>query len=260
MNFQIMSDLHLDVPGSAGAPPLAAGTDVVIVAGDTCQGLVSAVETLRRAYPPPTGIVMVAGNHELWSKRLSFGEHFKEGLAAADAHDVLLLENDVEVMGGVRLLGCTLWTDYELYGVSVREVAMRSAADTMLDHRRIKWSREPWARFRPAEARALHQKSRSFLERELAKVHDGPTVCICHHAMTLDAVAPSAQRSVLSAAYASEMLPMIDRFQPDLTVTGHTHHAMDLRRGRTRMVSNAAGYPGERSAFKPSFVVQLPVS
>jgi predicted phosphodiesterase len=258
VNFQIMSDLHLDVPGSAGAPPLVAGTDVVIVAGDTCQDLVSAVETLRRAYPPPTGIVMVAGNHELWSKRLSFEEHFEEGIAAADAHDVRLLENDVELVGGVRLLGCTLWTDYELYGEPLREVAMRSAAHTMLDHRRTKWSREPWARFRPAEARILHKESGSFLERELAKPHDGPTVCICHHAMTLDAVSPSAQRSVLSAAYASEWLPMIDCFQPDLTVTGHTHHAMDLRRGNARMVSNPAGYPGEGSAFRPSFVVQLP--
>jgi hypothetical protein len=49
-----MSDLHVDYPGSSGLPPLATGVDVVVVAGDTCQGLVPAIETLRRAYPSPT--------------------------------------------------------------------------------------------------------------------------------------------------------------------------------------------------------------
>ncbi len=40
MKLQIMSDLHVDYPGSRGIPPLAPGVDVVVIAGDTCQGLV----------------------------------------------------------------------------------------------------------------------------------------------------------------------------------------------------------------------------
>ena len=66
-----MSDLHLDHPGSQGPPPLAAGADMVVVAGDTCQVLVKAIEHLRRAYPAPREVVMVSGNHELWSGKLS---------------------------------------------------------------------------------------------------------------------------------------------------------------------------------------------
>lgn len=258
MKLQIMSDLHLDHPGNQGPPPLAAGADMVVVAGDTCQGLVKAIEHLRRAYPAPTEVVMVAGNHELWSKKLSFEEHFEEGHRAADLHDVHLLENSVRVVGNLRLLGCTLWTDYELFGSPMREAAMRAAAETMLDHRHIKWSRDPWARFRPAEARILHHQSRVFLERELEKPHAGPTVCVCHHAVTLDAVAPEHRRSIVTAAYASKMLPMIDRYQPDAVITGHTHYGMDIKRGRTRLVSNPAGYPGETSSFEPAFVVGLP--
>lgn len=258
MKLQIMSDLHVDYPGNAGVPPLVAGADMVVVAGDTCEGLARAVEVLRRAYPAPTEVVMVAGNHELWSKKLSFEEHFEEGRLAADVHGVRLLENDVEIVRGVRLLGCTLWSDYELFGESLREAAMRTAAETMLDHRRIKWSRDPWARFRPAEARILHRRSRAFLEEELRKPHAGPTVCITHHAMTLEAVAPAHQRSILTAAYASEMLPLIDRLQPDLIVTGHTHHSIDIRRGKTRLISNPAGYAGENRSFKPACLVELP--
>ena len=257
MKYQIMSDLHIDYPGSHGIPPLAPGVDVVIVAGDTRQGLVESIASLRRAYPSPTEIVMVAGNHELWSKKLSFEEHFDEGHAAAEVHDVHLLENAVQVIRGVRILGATLWTDYELHGSDLREAAMRTAAVTMADHKRIKWTRDPWARFRPAEARIMHFQSRTFFEEELAKPHAGPSVCVSHHAMTLDAIAPAHQRSILSAAYASEMQPMIDRFQPDLVVTGHTHYGIDLKRGRTRMISNPAGYADENPYFDAAFVVDL---
>ena len=257
MKLQIMSDLHVDYPGSRGIPPLVPGVDVVVVAGDTCQGLVKSIECVRSAYPSPTEIVMVAGNHELWSKKSSFEEHFHDGHAAADVHDVHLLENAVQVMRGVRFLGATLWTDYELFGPALREAAMRTAADTMLDHKRIKWSRDPWERFRPAEARIMNFRSRMFFEEELAKPHAGPSVCVSHHAMTMDAIAPAHQRSILSAAYASEMLPMIERFQPDLVVTGHTHHGIDLKLGRTRMISNPAGYADENRHFDPTLVVDL---
>lgn len=252
MRLQIMSDLHLDRPGSGGPPPLAEGVHMVLVARDTCEGLVKAVEHLRRAYPAPTEIVMVAGNHELWSKTVDFGEHWEMGHLAAERHGVRLLENFVVTIGGVRLMGCTLWTNYELFGVRMREAAMYTAAQTMLDHRRIKWSRNPWQRFRPVEARILHHRSRSFLEAEFAKPYDGPTVCISHHAMTLEAVAPAFRDNVVTAAYASEMSPMIDRFQPDLIVSGHTHHAIDLVRGHSRLLSNPAGYPGEIRSFNPA--------
>jgi predicted phosphodiesterase len=257
MKLQIMSDLHVDYPGSRGIPPLAPGVGLVVVAGDTCQGLVLAIETLRRAYPSPTEIVMVAGNHEFWSRKLGFEEHLEAGRAAASLHGVRLLENSVETIEGIRIMGCTLWTDYELYGPDTREAAMGAAAGYMLDHKRIKWSREPWERFRPAEARTLHRRSRRFFEEELAKPHPGPSVCVSHHAMTMDAIAPAHQSDILSSAYASEMLPMIERFQPDLVITGHTHHQMDLKRGLTRMISNAAGYADENRHFDPSLVVDL---
>ncbi|MDP3074890.1 hypothetical protein [Bradyrhizobium sp.] len=137
MKLRIMSDLHLDHPRSDGPPPLAAGADMAIVAGDTRHSLVKGIEHLRRAYPAPTEVVMDAGNHELWSRELSFEKHFAEGRRAGDLHDVHLLENNVGIVDNLRLPGCTLWMDYELFGSSLRGAAMRVAAETMVDHRRI---------------------------------------------------------------------------------------------------------------------------
>lgn len=46
-----MSDLHVEFYGTAAMPKPVNGADFVIVAGDTCQGLARAVETLRDAFP-----------------------------------------------------------------------------------------------------------------------------------------------------------------------------------------------------------------
>src|SRR5258708_36116960 len=92
--------------------------------------------------------------------------------------------------GKLRVIGATLWTDYALFGNSLRQPAMRAASETMRDHRRIKWERSPWKRFRPQEARMLHLRSRVSIEAELAKPHAGPTVVLTHHAPVVEPAAP----------------------------------------------------------------------
>lgn len=258
MRLQIMSDLHLGYPGSRGAPPPVRGIDAVVVAGDTCEGLFHAVEALGRAYPEPLEIVAVPGNHEFNSRHATYREELAAGREAAAALRVGLLENAVCFLGRLRVIGCTMWTDYGAFGESLRPAAMRAAAGYLLDHRRIKWSRSPWRRFRPEEARTLHLKSREFVIRELGKLHAGPTVCIFHHGVVLDAVAPVFRGEVETAAYASRLERLIDLYQPDLVVSGHTHHSMDIRRGRTRLVSDPAGYGDENPLFDPAFVVEIP--
>ena len=58
MNVQIFSDLHLDF---AAIKPITImeGVGVVIVAGDTCEGVLKAFEHLRRIVPMAIPIVMV---------------------------------------------------------------------------------------------------------------------------------------------------------------------------------------------------------
>lgn len=254
MKVQIVSDLHLDLPGARGIPPLAEGASLVLVAGDTCQGLVHAVEALRRGFPD-IEVGMVAGNHEYYGYCLP--EELEAGRVRAKQLGVHLLENSTASFGMLRVIGATLWTDYEMFGPNLRVPAMRVAADTMRDHKRIKWRRQPWQRFRPEEARGLHLQSRAYIESELAKVHDGPSLVLSHHAGTIEAVAPQFQRSLVSAAYASELLPIVDRRQPDWWVSGHTHVSMNFLRGRTRMISNPSGYADENAFFDPLFTIEV---
>jgi hypothetical protein len=61
-------------------------------------------------------------------------------------------------------------------------LAMRTASQGLNDHKRIAWSKQPWTRFRPAEALLLHSRSRMFLQTALKSEHAGQTVVITHHA------------------------------------------------------------------------------
>ena len=45
--------------------------------------------------------------------------------------------------------------------------------------------------------------------------------------------------------------------QADLWIHGHTHHCVDYRIGKARVVSNQRGYPSEEPGFEPTFTVEL---
>jgi hypothetical protein len=253
---QPMSDLHSDCPGFGGYPRPAPGVDVVLVAGDTRQGIKPALIELRQAYPSPIKIVAVAGNHEFWGR--TWPREIEHGHRAAEGMDgVYFLEDSVAFIGDLRVIGCSLWSDYDLFGPSLRESAIRWAYDTVRDHKRIKWQSNPWLRFRPIEARRLHLASRAFIEAELSTHHHGPTAVITHFPATPHAIDPRLQRSISMAAACSDLTPLIERYQPDLWVSGHTHYRMNSRIGRTHLISNPSGYAGETTGFDPAMTVEL---
>jgi Icc-related predicted phosphoesterase len=255
MRIQIFSDLHADV-----APPrpinVAPNIDAVIVAGDTCEGAENGFALLRRLVPMQVPVIVLLGNHEYYGRCLP--DELAEARRTAPLYGIHLLENDTVVVGGVRFIGATLWTDYAIFGEANVALAMRAARDGLNDHRRITWRKQPeWQRFRPQEALLLHRQSRSFLAAELAKPHDGPTVVVTHHAPHLRSLHPRYATDLLSAAFVSDLTAVIEAGQPDLWVHGHVHCSFDYRVGATRLICNPHGYGAENPAFDPALVVEV---
>jgi Icc-related predicted phosphoesterase len=62
---------------------------------------------------------------------------------------------------------------------------------------------------------------------------------------------------LLSAAYVSDLTPVIDAGRPDMWVHGHVHESFDYRVGATRILCNPNGYGNENPAFEPSLVVEI---
>lgn len=226
-----------------------------MVAGDTCEGCEKDFALLRRAIPAPTPIIAVAGNHEFY--RSCLPDELARARIAAAEHGISFLDDDEVVVGGVRFLGATLWTDYAIDGEAWRVLAMAAARDTMNDHRHIAMSKEPWRRFRPEEAFALHRTSRRFLAEALALSFAGATVVVTHHAPSTRSIDPRYAGSRANAAYASDLTEMIGTSGAALWLHGHTHQSCDYRVGDTRVVSNPHGYGTENGAYDPALVLEV---
>jgi len=253
MKIQIFSDLHLDVHPIKPIT-IMAGVDLVIVAGDTCEGVLRAFEQLRRIVPLHIPIVMVLGNHEYYRRFVP--DELALARSHANSFNIRVLESDT-VLLGVRFVGSTLWTDYRIFGEANQASVMNACATGMNDHRLIGWQKKPWLRFRPQEAALLHHQSRTYLERILATPFDGPTVAVSHHAVHWQSVHPRFRSDPATAAFVSDLSALIERYQPSLWVHGHVHNSSDYRLGETRVLCNPHGYGTENPDFNGALVVEV---
>lgn len=241
MNILVLSDLHLDC-GSRLTQAESRQGDIVVLAGDihvADRGVIWARE--RFAGRP---VLFVAGNHEF------YGQDIQGALTmmreTAQGSDVRILDRDEVIIQGVRFLGATLWTDFNLFGNDTAEKAMRLSSRFMNDYRRI-W--HGGGLLRPEDTRALHGQARAWLEDKLKEPFPGPTVVITHHAPSLRSSAPLYQKDLVTAAFASNLSALLDSGAAQLWIHGHTHQAVDYIEGKTRIVCNPKGYTGERTGF-----------
>ena len=172
----------------------------------------------------------------------------------------MFLENDVAVIAGVRFLGCTFWTDFRLSGADRRwmEYDIAVCAERVNDFRRIRVGPEE-RRFTPSDAAALHARSVEWMLGVFGTPFAGPTVVVTHHPPSPRCLNPAFPRNAVSAAFASDLEDLVERLQPELWVSGHTHYCSDFRIGRTRLLSNPRGYAPDDMAdeFDPALVVEV---
>jgi Icc-related predicted phosphoesterase len=266
MKILVLSDLHLTAhtfPAEIGGNRLDAQADVVVLAGDIDDGL-GGIRWARETFPD-TPIVMVAGNHEFFDKH--WFRQVDDMRAAANKIDVDFLEADEIHIAGVRFLGCTLWTDFELFGTNKKEIAMRVAKAQMNDYQCINVSR--YAEFHWVHSKHLmpeltvlrHKGSVEWLAQKLAKGDDPKkTVVVTHHAPHPNSVPARFQKDMLSAAYSSDLTRLMGK--SGLWIHGHTHHSADYNVNGTRIVANPRGYlfkngGFENSDFNPTLIVEV---
>lgn len=155
-----------------------------------------------------------------------------------------------------RFLGCTLWTDFKLFGDGDDWFAMRRAKQSIEDFASIKYGDRL---FTPQDSVSLHEESKAWLKAELEQELQGPTVVVTHHLPAAKSVAPRYATDPLSPSFASKCEGLIEEYTPELWIHGHTHVPCDYELYETRVVCNPRGYPGERNepAFDESLLVHV---
>ena len=255
MKIQLASDLHLDLlhtrwPEERLISP-AQDADVLVLAGDIHQGTraIEAFESWDASRK--IQIVYVTGNHEFYGDSMEAVEQrLRESSSTCGIH---YLERQTLVIGAVRFLGCTLWTDYALRSMFSREHVMGEIQKRLMDHFQI---RSGMGLFTPQDALDVHISSRQWLTEELAKPFAGKTVVVTHHGPHPLSVHPRYAGDKLNAAYVSDLSSLLPKV--DLWLHGHVHDSFDYQVGRCRVVANPAGYVRNRAvaASRKDFVLE----
>lgn len=268
-----MSDLHLEAHPHYHPRP-APGADVLILAGDigSYQGGSRLTEEdfgLKRFSPRhgwPTPVLFVPGNHEY--DRLDFDAAHERLRALCDELDITWLERAQVVLGGVRFLGTTLWSDFDALVLAPgqpeptlaqvlrqRHKAYR-AANFYLEKAAALRRGQPWLAEGWREQALVCQE---WLRSALALPFEGPTVVATHFAPSLRSADPRYGITPGTAGFCNSLEPLLAHAQ--LWLHGHLHCQHDYVERGCRVVANALGYAGkgEQEDFREQFVVSLPV-
>jgi Icc-related predicted phosphoesterase len=247
VKLHVLSDLHTEF---AEFSPPDTGADVVILAGDIGVGL-GGIEWAAGHFPNHP-VIYVPGNHEYYGQDITFIEE----LVKQSPENIHVLNNDTIVLNGVRFLGSTLWTDFRLHGESESWFARQRAKRFMEDFSSIK---NGGRTFTPEISVGLHDASRAWIASHLDTHFDGPSIVVTHHLPAAMSVAKRYANDPMNPAFASRLEDIIERYQPDLWIHGHTHEPCDYELFGTRVVCNPRGYPREKrdSTFDPGLVVEI---
>jgi predicted phosphodiesterase len=234
MKIQVTSDLHIDLLAPAfRADTLirpAPSAELLVLAGDIHWGT-TAVELFRR-WPVP--VIYIVGNHEFYDASWAQTRvDLKKACAGTQVH---FLDNASLVLDGVRILGTTLWTDFQVRGFTHRHV-LEEVGRRLNDYYRIQ---TPEGVLQTVQTLEDHRASRRWLSKELAESFEGKTVVVTHHAPHPLSVHPQFLGDPVNGGFVSDLSELMSNV--DLWIHGHGHHSFDYRVDRCRVVSNPAGY------------------
>lgn len=241
MRIQIISDIHINHwRGSYKdfLDSIQTDADVLVIAGDAFD-IRDEIETRERLvavcarYPH---VVYVPGNHEYYTIKISEGNDRLHRLA--NIVNLTVLDAGVElVMGGKTFIGATMWQPAPDPDEYTQEIT---------DHMIIPaFSREAPQQF---------EEFRAFLETTLGPQH----IVVTHHTPSYKSCALQFMGSPANRWFHTpEVEPLILERKPAMWIHGHTHAPFDYKLGKTRMICNPRGYPGEGVAFNPKLVVEI---
>ena len=246
MKIQVLSDLHIEFEAFNVNTDNA---DLVVLAGDIHvdnRGVLWALENIK-----DKPVLYVLGNHEFYD--MAYPELVDSLKELTQDSNVKILENDTFSYNGVNFMGCTLWTDFSLYGDA--KLAELECQHVMSDYRKIRVSPK-FSKLRALDVSLIHSHSLNWLTKELEK-HKGETnVVISHHGPSVKSL-PKYKRNrdnLINAAYVSHLDYILTDYKPSMWLHGHLHNSSDYTLGDCRVVCNPRGYPKDRN---PDFIAEL---
>ncbi len=259
MKIQIFSDIHLEFGRSMPEldyhieiPDMEA--DLVVAAGDIGTGTMGAT-WLRNRFPK-SQVVYVMGNHEYYGGRIP-GAKEKIMRCLKMHNNIHVLDDEILTIKDWKLFACTLWTDFNLNGNP--EQAMSHSRSIMNDYRSIEYEDR---KLEPLDTMTLHYRSRKKIESFLQENDPSQSIIITHHSPCYQSIEGSRINAIERSSYTSDMIRLIEEYQPAYWIHGHIHRTMEYNVGKTKIIQNGLGYPETSSPacnpdFDPECVIEV---
>ena len=235
MKIRLLSDLHTEfkLPYKTQAFAEYRGEDVLVLAGDIASGATNVMDVIKffrnQGFPE---IVYVPGNHEYYGTSIEdFSDKMRE--KCCKFNNVHFLNRDSVEINGVVFIGTTLWTNFR-----DDPLAALLAKKYIADFRLIR-------DFTTSDAKAAYLCDWDFISRKTFKHQDKKCVVVTHFLPTDECISPRFRDphfSDLNPYFANDLAKKIEAFKNVTWLFGHTHDAVDMLCGSTRLVCNPHGY------------------
>jgi predicted phosphodiesterase len=271
MHIQLLSDIHLEAHPHWRAQP-AKGADLLVLAGDVGSyqngsGLSDSdfgLGQFSAAAGWPTPVVFVPGNHEYDS--LDFDTAHARLKDTCQRLGLIWLERETVVLEGIRLVGTTLWTDFD--ALSPTDVNSSHALASQLKARDKAFraanyylkKTQTTRRGEPFLAEGVRQQAlvcQQWLRETLLSPFGGLTVVVTHFAPSLRSADPRYGNTPGTAGFCNALDDLLPQAQ--LWLHGHLHAPSDYVQGGCRVVANPLGYArkNEQAAFRPELLISV---
>lgn len=248
MKIKILSDLHLEFADFSVSTD---DCDIVILAGDIHiknKGLDWALRNI-----PTKPVLYALGNHEYYGK--SYPKHMEALKEESRGSNVHILENDRVTIDGINFFGCTLWTDFELFGDP--RTAGYHCQQIMTDYKKIRILPN-YSKLRSLDVAVIHRRSLTWLGEALSERAGQKNIVITHHGPSIQSLPEHKSDDLASAAYVSHLDDFVKKHSPNYWIHGHLHKSSDYQLGACRVICNSRGYPDEPNPqFNPMLTVDI---
>ena len=252
--IHVASDIHLEFTGMHCDLDefITNNRDLLIVAGDLAEGRSGELWLREQCYHSP--VVYVCGNHEYYGHEIDEIDKFYRELDK-EIEDFHFLQCDTFTFEGIKIAGCTLWTD--MLGMSGWE--RRQVEKSMTDFCGAITKRG--TRFTADIAAGINMQHRNWL---MGQKH--ADIVVTHHAPSDQSITPYWQEhgKQLNPAFAGNSDDLIRLIEPKYWIHGHMHSFMrywhDDQINGTQVLCNPRGYGGsyqERTGFNDAFKITI---
>ena len=251
--IQIASDIHLEFTGMGCELDCVSeqARDILIVAGDLAEGI-RGFDWLD--YQTQfSDVVFVPGNHEYYGHDIDDVDRKFRAFEKTNRRFHFLQMDTVELFG-VKIAGCTLWTDMQ--GMSGWE--RRQVEKSMSDFHCIT---KRQTRLTADIAAGINMQMRNWLMQQ-----QDADIIVTHHAPTEQSITPYWQEhgKLLNPGFAGNSDDLIRLIEPKYWIHGHMHSFLrywhDGKVDGTQVICNPRGYGGsyqERTGFNDGLMITI---